>query len=346
MRCARCSRRPPRQEAPEPNAWLPIDLTSELAALDLTGELELLEIEEGRVDLDRELAELEADFWRTAEHEHPFLTGVLPTAATGAGLRGAGRPDRPRHRRARAEHRADRGARTRPRRAHPSRCSRPPPPSPRRPLGPHRRPRPRPSPSSSSPTSNRCRSPRRTHSCGPTGPAIAHRRRALRLRHRLIVTALVVACGVALVGVAAQVVGGTHPRRDITVSVDGRASTIVTRAGTVGDLLASEGVVLRAGDRVVPSTTTALEQGMPIHVFRAFPMTADVDGTVVAHRTTHHDSPRIRRELNVPAALVRVDGHGRVARGTTMVLRTPHDVVLVARQHEHPVAPRHRPHRR
>jgi len=73
---------PARQEAPEPDVWLPIDLTAELAALDLTGELELLEIEEGRVDLDRELAELEADFWRTAEHEHPFLTGVLPTAAT------------------------------------------------------------------------------------------------------------------------------------------------------------------------------------------------------------------------------------------------------------------------
>ena len=72
---------PARQEAPEPDVWLPIDLTAELATLDLTGELELLEIEEGRVDLDRELAELEADFWRTAEHEHPFLTGVLPTAA-------------------------------------------------------------------------------------------------------------------------------------------------------------------------------------------------------------------------------------------------------------------------
>ena len=51
--------------------WLPIDLTAELAVLDLTGELELLAIEEGRVDLDRELAELEADFWRTAEHGTP-----------------------------------------------------------------------------------------------------------------------------------------------------------------------------------------------------------------------------------------------------------------------------------
>ena len=126
----------------------------------------------------------------------------------------------------------------------------------------------------------------------------------------------------------AQVLGGTHPRRDVTVSVDGQASTIVTRAGTVGDLLASEGIVLHDGDRVVPSTTTALEQGMPVHVFRAFPMTADVDGTLIAHRTTRHDVAAIRRELNVPSGLVRVGGHGRIARGTTLVLRTPHDVAL------------------
>jgi uncharacterized protein YabE (DUF348 family) len=69
---------------------------------------------------------------------------------------------------------------------------------------------------------------------------------------------------------------------------------------------------------------------MPIHVFRAFPMTADVDGTIVEHRTTHHDVAGLRRELNVPVGLVRVNGNGRVSRGTRMVFRTPHDVVLAA----------------
>jgi uncharacterized protein YabE (DUF348 family) len=57
-------------------------------------------------------------------------------------------------------------------------------------------------------------------------------------------------------------------------------------------------------------------------------MTADVDGTLIAHRTTRHDAAAIRRELNVPSALVRVDGRGRITRGTQMVLRTPHDVTL------------------
>jgi uncharacterized protein YabE (DUF348 family) len=79
---------------------------------------------------------------------------------------------------------------------------------------------------------------------------------------------------------------------------------------------------------VVPSTTTALEQGMPIHVYRSFPMTADVDGTVVEHRTTRHDPALVRRELNLPASLVRVDRHGEITRGSRMVLRTPHDVSI------------------
>jgi uncharacterized protein YabE (DUF348 family) len=79
---------------------------------------------------------------------------------------------------------------------------------------------------------------------------------------------------------------------------------------------------------VVPTAATELEQGMPVHVFRSFPMTADVDGTLVEHRTTRHDAASVRRELNLPTQLVRIDGHGRIGRGTRLVLRTPHDVTL------------------
>jgi uncharacterized protein YabE (DUF348 family) len=319
---------PARQEAPEPNAWLPIDLTAELAVLDLTGELELLEIEEGAVDLDRELAELEADFWRTAEHEHPFLTGMLPGAATPATVEPAIVEPAP----------VDPADVTTIEPAEPVGAAAPteaaPIPlfAPAAPSAPTRSPAPAVAtePEPDAPAPMPLPVPEEYAQLRPNRPAIAHHRRTLRLRRRLIVTALVVACSAALVGVVAQVLGGTHPRRDVTVSVDGQASTIVTRAGTVGDLLASRGIALHDGDRVVPTTATALEQGMPIHVFRAFPITADVDGTVVERRTTHHDVAGIRHELNLPSTLVRVDGHGRVARATRMVFRTPHDVVLAA----------------
>jgi uncharacterized protein YabE (DUF348 family) len=307
---------PARQEAPEPNAWLPIDLTAELAVLDLTGELELLALEEGQVDLDRELTDLEADFWRTAEHEHPFLTGALPGrpvdgARESVELIGADPAPVP----------AD---------------------EPAAPISLFTPARPVRAPAVVEPVEvspldveplvelDPLPVPEEYAQLRPNRPAIAHHRRTVRMRRRLIVTALVVMCSAALVGVVAQVLGGSHPRRDVTVSVDGQASTIVTREGTVGDLLTSRGIVLHDGDRVVPTTSTALEQGMPIHVYRAFSMSADVDGTVVAHRTTHHDVAAVRRELDVPVALVRVDGQGRIGRGTRLVLRTPHDVTLTA----------------
>ena len=58
---------PARAAAPEPDVWLPIlDVTGELAVLDLAGEFDSIALEETRHNLDRELAEIEADFWRTA----------------------------------------------------------------------------------------------------------------------------------------------------------------------------------------------------------------------------------------------------------------------------------------
>jgi resuscitation-promoting factor RpfB len=297
---------PARLEAPEPDVWLPIlDLTEELETLDITGELELLALEEGRVDLERELAELEADFWRTAEAEHPFLTGETPAVlvapvVAGAVVAGAAVPP--------SEAAAVTG-------------------EPIIAVEPKLVPAPEPLPI-----------PDAYAALRPNRPAIAQRRRALRLRRRLIVTALVVAVTAACVGVTAQVIGGTHPRRDVTVSVDGQANTIVTRAGTVGDLLAARGVVIHDGDRVVPALSTQLRQGMPIHISRAFPIVLDVDGVVTHHRTTNHDLRRLRRELRLSKSLVAIGAAGRLTHGSHIMLRTPHDVIVVADGVATPVA--------
>jgi hypothetical protein len=65
---------PARQEAPEPNAWLPIDLTAELAVLDLTGELEAWNIGgriRGRGVVPHALQEIgPVDRRRTDAHAH------------------------------------------------------------------------------------------------------------------------------------------------------------------------------------------------------------------------------------------------------------------------------------
>ena len=284
---------PARLEAPEPDVWLPIlDLTEELETLDITGELELLALEEGRVDLERELAELEADFWRTAEAEHPFLTGETPAILVAPVVAGVAV--------APSEVAAVTG-------------------EPIIAVEPKLVPAPEPLPI-----------PEAYAALRPNRPAIAQRRRALRLRRRLIVTALVVAVTAACVGVTARVIGGTHPRRDVTVSVDGQANTIVTRAGTVGDLLAARGVVIHDGDRVVPALSTQLRQGMPIHISRAFPIVLDVDGVVTHRRTTNHDLRRLRRELRLSKSLVAIAAASRLTHGSHIIFRTPHNVTVVA----------------
>lgn len=320
-------------EAPEPNVWLPIlDLTDELEALDITGELELIALEEGRVDLERELAELESDFWRTAEAEHPFLTGELPVVATPpveAPVEAPAAPVEPTVELIAPQPVA--------REVEPEPIADVPVADPEvgdvraiavlEPLAPVVAtaviettsavvPEPLPVPEEYA----RIR---------PNRPAIAGRRRALRLRRRVIVTALVVVVVAACVGVTAQVIGGTHPRRDVTVSVDGRANTVVTRAGTVRDLLAASGVAIHAGDRVIPPLSTQLRQGMPINIVRSFPIVVDVDGVVAKHRTTHHALTGLRRELGLPRAMVRVDAPGRLLRNTRVVLRTPRALSLV-----------------
>ena len=330
-----------------------LDLTEELEAIDLTGELELLALEEGRVDLEAELTALESDFWRTVEAEHPFLTGefpaispmtepleaviavasAAPVAPTDAALEAA------------ADLReAESQAVTVKDVVVPVPAPRPEPttaptgPAPISILAPATESTPTPTPAPipggqfAIPAVARQLSapeplvPDAYAHVRPNRPAIAHRRRSLRLRRRIIVTALVVMVAAACIGVTARIVGGTHPRRDVTVSIDGRANSVVTRAGTVGDLLAAQGTVVHAGDRVIPDVSTQLRQGMPIHIVRAFPIVVDVDGVITERRTTQRSVAGVRRELGLPAALVPLDAPKRLARGSRVVLRTPHSL--------------------
>lgn len=80
---------PARVEAPEPNAWLPIlDVTGEIARTDLSGELELLVLEQGHDQLDRELEELtlEADASRFREELAARVDAFLARAPVAAAI--------------------------------------------------------------------------------------------------------------------------------------------------------------------------------------------------------------------------------------------------------------------
>ena len=165
-------------------------------------------------------------------------------------------------------------------------------------------------------------------------PAILHRadilarRRSLKLRRRAITTALVVAVLAVFAAISPKIIGASTPQRDVTLTVDGRTYSLTTRVDTVGGVLGVTAVALGPGDRTVPALGTALRQGLPILVLRAFPVDVDVDGKVRTVRTTQRGVGALRRELHVAPSLVRSSPARRLAAGSSLVLRTPHSITL------------------
>jgi uncharacterized protein YabE (DUF348 family) len=87
----------------------------------------------------------------------------------------------------------------------------------------------------------------------------------------------VVAAGAAL-AVVGTTVGYASMQKDVTVSVDGQARTVQTRAGTVAELLADQGLTVSDRDVVAPAASSKVADGTRIAVQFARPVTFTVDG--------------------------------------------------------------------
>jgi uncharacterized protein YabE (DUF348 family) len=99
-------------------------------------------------------------------------------------------------------------------------------------------------------------------------------------RFAVAVNAVLVA--VLVLGTAAFV----HADKLVTVSVDGRATTVRTWSGDVAGLLAERGIELTWRDVVAPSPGTALMDGMEVTVRYSRPLALAVDGEPVEMWTT------------------------------------------------------------
>ncbi len=87
----------------------------------------------------------------------------------------------------------------------------------------------------------------------------------------------VVAAGAALAVVGTTVAYASFDK-DVTVSVDGQARTLQTRAGTVAELLADQGLTVSDRDVVAPAASTEIADGTRVAVQFARPVTFTVDG--------------------------------------------------------------------
>lgn len=89
-------------------------------------------------------------------------------------------------------------------------------------------------------------------------------RRTLRNIARTTTIATIVGVGLTGIGLAPSAGAGTNPT--VTLTVNGRSSTLVTTAPTVGGLLSDESVHYDSNDLINPGTATSITDGLDVKV--------------------------------------------------------------------------------
>lgn len=95
-----------------------------------------------------------------------------------------------------------------------------------------------------------------------------------------------VAQGAAALAVVAGAGGVITADKTVNLVVDGNSSSVHAFGGTVGDVLAKEGVTLGAHDLVSPSATSPITDGQTVVVRYGRPLTVAMDGSSTTYWTT------------------------------------------------------------
>jgi uncharacterized protein YabE (DUF348 family) len=122
--------------------------------------------------------------------------------------------------------------------------------------------------------------------------------------------------------------------KDVTLVVDQSSRAVDTFAGTVGDLLHDEGVVIDEHDEVRPDPSTTLADGMQVEVALAKQITLSLNGTQRNVFVTGETVDDVLAQINLRgsrSAQVFPSRAARVEDGDTIVYREAVDVRVAAR---------------
>jgi resuscitation-promoting factor RpfB len=144
------------------------------------------------------------------------------------------------------------------------------------------------------------------------GPAGIGPRRALAVA---LVTAIVAGGVYAVPRIFNQ---GDH----VQIRVDGRLISTQSGQGTVGALLKEQKVAVGTDDRVEPSRTASLSDGMTVRVLRAFPVNLDFDGTTRVVHTAYSLPRDFVTSLKLPGNVALRNPPAKIQSGATLQLRT------------------------
>jgi uncharacterized protein YabE (DUF348 family) len=150
-----------------------------------------------------------------------------------------------------------------------------------------------------------------------------------RLTHsKLLIGSLVGAILVALGGTA---VAYAALSKSVTLSIDGKESTVRTFGDNVGEVLASKGIEPDSHDSVVPGVDSPVNDGTRIAVRLGRPLTLSIDGTKETHWTTATTVASALDQLGVRvggAALSVSRGSDIDRSGMALAITTPKLVTL------------------
>src|SRR5690606_23316774 len=92
--------------------------------------------------------------------------------------------------------------------------------------------------------------------------------------------------GVVAVAVVGTTLGYASLAKSVTLNLDGETRTVSALGGTVGDLLADEGIEIGEHDVVAPALDRKISDGSAVTVAFARPLDLTVDGKETTHWVT------------------------------------------------------------
>jgi uncharacterized protein YabE (DUF348 family) len=129
----------------------------------------------------------------------------------------------------------------------------------------------------------------------------------------------------------AGAVGVSHLDKSVTLSVDGKASTVHAFGSTVGDILEKQDIAIREHDVVVPAPGTQVSDGQKIVVRYGRKLTVTIDGRTQDYWTTATTVAAALQELGIRADSAKLSASRSMSlgrQGLALSVTTPKDVVV------------------
>jgi uncharacterized protein YabE (DUF348 family) len=142
---------------------------------------------------------------------------------------------------------------------------------------------------------------------------------------------MITLAAVVVLAVAGSTWGYTALSKSVTVTLDGKSQEVSAFGGTVGDVLADQGVEVTGRDDVAPDLDEKITDGTRISVHFARPFEVTVDGKATTYWVTSTTVSRALEEIGRPYAgadLSTSRGGGIDRKGMKLDVVTPKDLVV------------------